>query len=96
MPTDEVFDRIRKRGFEAKFSELAAMHSATLEDICGRTKFAHVIRARASVYRWLRFELNWSYPAIGWLFNRDHTGVMYLVKKNEPPEIVVGLSDVVE
>jgi chromosomal replication initiator protein len=54
--------------------------------ILGLSRVAHVVAARhLSMYR-IRMELNYSYPAIGRIFKRDHSTVHHAVRKWGKPK----------
>lgn len=49
----------------------------TVEDVMGRSRKAHIVRARGDIIRRLRFDCKWSYPRIGAFMQRDHTTIMH-------------------
>lgn len=55
---------------------------ATWEEVVGKEfrRFKHVTRARRRVWKMVRDQLGWSYPAIGQLFGWDHTSVLDGIK----------------
>lgn len=55
---------------------VAKEYRVTPEAILGRSRLAHIARARLAVYRELRTKGGWSFPEIGHFMNRDHTTVM--------------------
>lgn len=56
---------------------VAGRHGVSLEDMLGPGREAHLVEARADVYRALR-AAGWSYPRIGrFVGGRNHTTVMH-------------------
>ena len=59
----------------------------SVEAIAGRDRHAPIAAARHAVWTRLRVEHGWSWPAIAREFGRDHTTVMYGVRRalaNQP------------
>lgn len=69
-----------KRGLtpenRAALNEIAKRHGFTLERLQAPGRFKALCVARAECYRYLA-ALEWSTPAIGGLFNRDHSTVVW-------------------
>lgn len=61
---------------------IARKHKVLLDDILSANKSKSVMRARTACYLHLR-GLEMSYPEIGRVMLRDHTTILYAVKKNE-------------
>lgn len=73
--------RVRKPAAEI-IREVAAAHHVRVDNITGPSRDRSVVRARCEAMRKVAAEWDWlSYPAIGRLFNRDHTTVMHHVVK---------------
>src|SRR5574343_425888 len=53
-------------------------HDVSLHDLLGKRRFRHLVLARVDAYAKLR-EMGWSYPAIGWLFNRHHSSIIIVL-----------------
>lgn len=62
-----------------KCSELFKIHP---RDLLGRYRFDFIMPARFALYKALRMR-GWSYPEIGRKFDRDHSTVIYGVKRAE-------------
>lgn len=60
---------------------LVNKYGTTFTEVCGQQRMSHISMARHELmyFCWDRFK--WSYPALGTLFNRDHTTVMAAVAK---------------
>lgn len=69
--------RLEKRGLAGLVRGLARQHFASLDEVCGRSREARIVRARHAVWRALHQDPG--FPAIGVarLFNVDHTSVLY-------------------
>ena len=61
--------------------EVAAGHGVTAAQILGRTVRRDVVAARDAVIRRLRDDLQMTMPAIGKLLGRDHTSILYSLRK---------------
>ncbi len=61
--------------------EVAAKHRMAVTDITGPSRVKAVFWARAELAYRLRMELQWSFPRIGRLLNRDHTTALYQVRQ---------------
>jgi len=53
----------------------------TVEDLVSRDRHKNVSAARHEIIYWIRTKLDWSYPEIGKLFERDHTSIMSAYRK---------------
>lgn len=73
--------RLEQCGIADKIRKAVAMYGATLSQIFSRDQTAHVSRARGEAMMIVRDDLNWSYPAIGEFFNRNHSTVIYQIRK---------------
>jgi chromosomal replication initiation ATPase DnaA len=59
---------------------VAREYGIDVPEMLGPSRFGHLVRARAALYRQLR-QRGWSYPAIGrFAGGRDHTTVMYALR----------------
>lgn len=67
--------------FEAVITEVARGFDVAPEDIMGRSYVRRIRRARMCAMAVLRDHTDLSYPAIGDLFDRDHTTVMSAVRR---------------
>lgn len=66
---------------------VAMRHSTTVADIIGRSRFREHCRARAEAAYWLR-KMEWfgdrpSLPLIGRWLQRDHTTVLWAIRRHE-------------
>jgi len=61
---------------------ISLKHGITVEELRGRRRFKHIVAARVEFCKSLRAK-NWSYPAIALFLNRDHTSIMYLLKRDD-------------
>ena len=62
-----------------KTEAIVDKYGTTVAEVIGVSRFRHVVNARREVVRLFREVTGWSYPALGGLFNRDHTSIIYLV-----------------
>ena len=62
-------------------AEVAARHGLTAADIRGPARTKCIVAARHEAMAACRAEGIWSYPRIGMFFNRDHTTVLYAVRR---------------
>ena len=80
--------------------EVAQAHRVTLDEMIGPRRLRTFVMARREAMRRIRFELGFSYPRIGQLFNRDHASVIYACRggrpTNPPSEKGVAMADIVE
>ena len=77
--------QIDVRDLGEELQKACEAHGATPEEVGGRSRVRHVVRARAAFVCALR-ERGWSYPAIGTLLGRDHSGIIYLERVGRPTE----------
>lgn len=80
MTSDDFRARLAARGLLADVEQIARERHVTIDEIASRGRAAHVARARHEAMRKVRSR-GFSYPAIGELFDRDHTTVMSAVKR---------------
>jgi hypothetical protein len=66
-----------------RFAALAAQHGTTWTAIIGQSHSVDLIRPRFEVYQALLCD-GWSYSAIARACNRDHSTIMYYIKKKGP------------
>jgi chromosomal replication initiation ATPase DnaA len=71
---------LASRGLLEDVQAIALRHAATVDELGSRSRLAHVVGARHEAMRLMR-DRGLSYPAIGLLFERDHTSVMYAIGK---------------
>lgn len=62
---------------------VANAHDIPTENLRGRSRRADIVRARHAAMYAVRQHTDLSYPAIGRLFNRDHTTVIHAVTRIE-------------
>lgn len=62
-------------------AEVAREHEVTPEQVMGRSVHRHVVRARWAAMARLR-EAGLSYPRIGRILGRDHSTVMYGIRRH--------------
>jgi chromosomal replication initiation ATPase DnaA len=75
---------------------VADRYRITVSDILGRERTAHVANAR-HVAAWLLRENERTYPHIAEVLRRDHSTVMYAVRRVEQkPELLAIASDICE
>ncbi len=60
---------------------VAAYHEIDPSEILSVSRKKHIINARFEVFYRLRMDLNFSYPKIAKLMNKDHTTVLHGVKR---------------
>lgn len=64
-------------------SAVAKRHGLTYAQLMGPSRYSHIVRARAELYRVLRAApYRWSYPAIGAFVGRDHTTVIDCIRRH--------------
>jgi chromosomal replication initiation ATPase DnaA len=61
----------------------AAIRGFTFGDIRGKCRRKRLVAARHELARMLRDQYDLSLPEIGGLLNRDHTTILYAVRKGE-------------
>ena len=71
----------------AETSEMVAKicgeHDISYEDLLPRTRNKKLHAAREAIIKKLRYEAKLSLPQIGAILNRDHTAVLFLLRKIE-------------
>lgn len=70
-----------KRDLLGPVLKLARVHHVTLEELLGRSRAAHIVRARHSAWKWLKEAEGWSYVSIAEAWGVDHTTVMAALTK---------------
>lgn len=78
-------ENLAKRDLLGLVEDLAKRHGALVDEVLACNREPRVCRARQAAWYALRHhgEVEWSYPAIGRLFDRDHTTVMAGVRAYE-------------
>ncbi len=66
-------------GLQDELAAVALKYCATFDEVMSRSRTSRVTRARHAVWFTL-YDMGWSYPDIGDVFERDHTTVMSGVK----------------
>ena len=75
LPTPRMFT-------QRVIKEVADEHGVTPEDILWRSRRVKFVRARhAAMRRVSEARPQWSYPALGRLFGRDHTSIMHAFER---------------
>jgi hypothetical protein len=74
--------RLDDRGRFYIAEHIAKKHSMSVLTLLGRCRTASVARAREELYAALR-KTALSYPEVGYLVDRDHTTVLYAVRRFE-------------
>lgn len=78
---DAVRDELEDRGLLPMLYDVCSgFHLLPLE-VCGRDRKSHVVAGRHALWKRLREETGWSYPAIAKLFGVDHTTVLMACRK---------------
>ncbi len=73
---------LKSMGVYSELQKLLMMkYGATLQEVYGQSRTKHVSDARHEAMLFIRDRFQWSYPAIGKLFSRDHTTVLASVKR---------------
>jgi chromosomal replication initiation ATPase DnaA len=75
-------ERLRYLSIEREAEAIAKEYGATLEQVASPLRYKHVARARRALMSLVREKFDWSFPAIGQLFNRDHTTVILAIRKH--------------
>ena len=75
----DVAQHLRERGLLDVARDIADAHHVTLDEILGRDRTPHHVRARVVFWAVLRAR-GLSYPAIGRMVGRDHTSVIATMK----------------
>lgn len=80
----QPYERFRKycqeTGLLEDLERLARSHRVTLKAVYERRHSKSVVRARQAIWLWLH-DLGKSHPEIGELFGRDHTTIIYAVRR---------------
>ena len=66
------------------FDDIVAIckpYGVRLSELPGSSREAHIVSARHESMKFFRVRFKWSFPAIGRLFDKDHTTVMHGVEK---------------
>lgn len=69
-------------------AEVAAAYELTPDDLTGPRRHKHLMEPRWLAMRRIREELNYTFPQIGRLFNRDHSSIIWACRggrPNQPP-----------
>jgi chromosomal replication initiation ATPase DnaA len=69
--------RLVTRGLYELVNGIALKHGVDVNELAGKGRSKAVTAARHEAMRAIRERFQWSYPELGFLFNRDHTSVMY-------------------
>jgi len=80
----EILEALEERGLLEASRDIANSHHATMFEVCGRTRYSTIVRARHAIWLYLR-TLGFSYPEIARIWDVDHTSVLSAVKR-EPPK----------
>lgn len=75
--------RLKTMGIYDDVARLIRPRGVSVEDLVSRNRHKNVSAARHEIMYWIRKTLNWSYPEIGKLFERDHTSIMAACRKIE-------------
>lgn len=74
--------RLKEMGiFDQVVRLIRPRRGVTVEDLISRDRHKNVSAARHEIIYWIRTKLDWSYPEIGKLFERDHTSIMSAYRK---------------
>lgn len=74
-PWCTVIEALEARGLLETVRARALARHVTLEEVCGRVRTRQVVRARHDAWKAL-YELGFSYPEIGRLFDVGHMSVL--------------------
>ena len=75
-------------------SEICELFNVEPDDVMGTRRFEQLNKPRHLFWACLREHGKWSYPAIGDYVGRDHTTVMYAIKK-VPQDLVSAIGNLV-
>ena len=86
MTNDEFVEkrfvrRLHEMGIYDEVVRLIRPRGVPVEALVSRARHKHVSAARHEIMYWIRMKMKWSFPAIGKLFNRDHTTIMSACRK---------------
>jgi chromosomal replication initiator protein len=79
MNGDLILSRREQR--MATIARVAARHGVTVREVLGSARSGLIVEARHAAMVEVRLEFGDSAAAIGRLFNRDHTTVLYALRK---------------
>lgn len=82
---DSNFKFVKQHHIDQVFADAGQIYKVQKERILGKRRLPGIVHARFYVYRRLR-KLGLSYPMIGMVCNRDHTTVIYALKRLEKLE----------
>lgn len=60
---------------------VAKKHGVSITSLVGKTRQRDIVDIRSALVKSLRNDWNMSFPAIGRLFNRDHSTIMHLYQR---------------
>lgn len=72
---------LSRMGLLDRLLDIAKHHNVLLDDVLSTNKSRTIMRARVACYLLLR-NLGLSYPEIGKIMLRDHTTILYAVKRH--------------
>ena len=83
MPSDvkEKIQRLKTLGVYEDATKVVIQHGATLEEVFSDSRLKHIAMARHELMYFFRERFQWSYPAVGALFDRDHTTIIAAMQK---------------
>lgn len=73
----------RKNQAASVMQSIALSYGISVGEMLSRCREPEVDRARRHAMAVIRWSTNWSFPAIGKIFERDHTTVMIAVRRYE-------------
>ena len=73
--------RLHGMGIYDDVVRLIKPRGVLVEDLVSRNRHKNIAGARHEIMYWIRKRLNWSFPEIGRLFERDHTSVIAACRK---------------
>lgn len=74
-------ESLQEMGVLGLIKERIAKTGVTLDDVFGRRKTVHIVRARHEVIYFLRRRLGWSYPYLGEFFGVDSSTALVACDK---------------
>lgn len=77
----EFIMTLQKLGLHEESVVFASENGTTLSMAFSRLRYTHIVRVRHRVMWLVRTRAGWSYPAIGRLFNVDHSTAMMAVRR---------------
>lgn len=81
MSTQTVIDSVEAAGLTELVTLICKRHHVTISEVCSRMRYAHIVRARHEVWFAMHEQVGFSYPAIGRMWECDHTSVWHGVHK---------------